>query len=110
MGKGIYEYYFLLRNFLAHNPNYMRRQAGQVNKRFIIEKYTEGLSYREIAKESKKLAKPFSYYVAFMVVNEFLPVALAWNKTHPQGHENCNSDMDFFLDDIPLKDYDEGEE
>lgn len=112
LGKSIYEYYFLLRNFLTHNPDYVKYQGliGEINKRFIVEKYTEGYSYREIANLSKKLLVPFSYFAAFQTVKAFIPVAIEWNKTHPLGHTNCNSDMDFYLEDIVLRDSNEEDE
>jgi hypothetical protein len=108
LGNSIYQFYFLLRNFLAHNPHFWSAyQPGEINKRFIVLKFTEGLTYREIAKQSKSLKTPFSHYVAFKVSHEFITIALEWNKTHPQGYENCNTDMDFYLDDIALRDHEE---
>lgn len=106
LGNSMYQFYFLLRNFLAHNPRFWQgtQKKNDINKRFIANHISEGKTYREIARLSKKLKTSFSYFVAFQVAHEFIDIAMAWNKTHPQGYDNCNADMDFYLEDIALRD------
>lgn len=84
-----YHYYNLLSNFLTHNARY-----GSVRDRAILRLYVAGVSYRKILKhesvikliESGKV-KPFSVFIVFQTVKEFVAEAMLWNKTNPEGLE-----------------------
>lgn len=107
-GQNLYRFYFKLRCFLAHNPRLWDNRLSYY-KRFIAKLLAEGVSYRKIVALNKasRMKHKFSVFVVFRVAKEFYAMSDKWHREDPKGYDNSNPGNDFFVADIPIREYDD---
>jgi hypothetical protein len=76
-------YYARLRNFLTHRPDWTSNKYAKL----VAQMYTEGESYQTIAIAAHKarLLDRVSKWRVYKTVHQFVPIALKWNKSDPEG-------------------------
>jgi hypothetical protein len=80
--EGKERFYFKLRNYLTHRPNWTEHRVH----RFVAKLYADGATYREIIKAAQDAGhKKFSIFFVHKSVKRFIERAFKWNKTCPEG-------------------------